>query len=118
MSELREKVPTWRSLPEHATYQRVKSSDSSSGSAPKPGWVHDRIRLATPRGLTTALARMKSPSVIRSQAWARGWDQGASTAISAAIESICWSRIAASGRIVGSGGTVPEYSMRPSVEET
>ena len=60
VSELREKVPTFCSLPEHATYQSVKSRESSSGSAPKPGWVQRLIRFSTPAALT-ALARMHSP---------------------------------------------------------
>ena len=109
VSELREKVPTVVSLPEQATYQSTKSSDSSSGSAPKPGWVQDLMRLPTPLEFR-ALRRMNSPRLIASHARAFGCDHGALTSISAAIESSRVSRIAASGRIVGSGGTVPEYS--------
>ena len=117
VSELRAKVPTVRSLPEQATYQRVKRSESWSGSAPKPGWVHDLIRLVTPPGLRIALLRMNWPSVIASHCAAFGWAHGASTSISAAIESISPSRRKASGRIVRSGGTVPVYSWRPVSEE-
>ena len=116
VSELRANVPTFCSSPEQATYQRVNRNDSSLGSAPKPGWVQQRIRFSTPAALT-ALERIHSPSVIESHSRARGCDHGASTAISAAYMSICASSRAASGRIVGSGGTVPVYSRRPVVEE-
>ena len=116
VSELREKVPLWASSPEQATYQSVKSSDSSLGSAPKPGWVQQVIRLSMPAALS-ALAWIHWLSVIESHSWARGCAQGAATSISAANPSICWSSSAASTRIVGSGGTVPAYSIRPSSED-
>jgi hypothetical protein len=109
VSELREKVPTLVSLPEQAMYHSTNSSESSSGSAPKPGWVQDLMRLPTPLELS-ALRRMNSPRLMASHSRALGCDHGALTSISAAIESSRVSRIAASGRMVGSGGTVPEYS--------
>ncbi len=86
------------------------------GSAPKPGWVQLSMRFSTPSPLI-ALARIHSPRVIASHSAALGWVHGASTAISAAMLSIRVSSRAASGRIVGSGGTVPEYSIRPVSDE-
>ena len=84
VSELRAKVPTVRSLPEQATYQRTNSSESPRGSSPKPGWLQHSMRLLTPAGLSVEFWRMKSSRVIESHSRARGCDQGASTAISAA----------------------------------
>jgi hypothetical protein len=117
VSELREKVPLCCSSPEQATYQSVNRNDSSLGSAPKPGWVQQAMRLSMPPGLS-ALARIHWLSVIESHSWACGCAQGAATSSSAAYPSICWSSCAASTRIVGSGGTVPGYSSRPIVEDT
>ena len=74
------------------------------------------MRFSTPAALI-ALRRIHSPRVIASHSAAWGWVQGASTGISAAIWSIRVRSSAASGRIVGSGGTVPWYSRRPVVEE-
>ena len=60
---------------------------------------------------------MNSPRLIASHSRALGCDHGALTSTSAAIMSIRVSSTAASGRMVGSGGTVPAYSWRPVSEE-
>ena len=61
---------------------------------------------------------MNSPRLIASHSAALAWLQGAVTSISAAMLSMRVRSTAASGRIVGSGGTVPEYSIRPVSDET
>ncbi|MDF1604906.1 hypothetical protein [Nocardioides sp. YIM 152315] len=61
---------------------------------------------------------MNLPRLIASHAAALGCDHGAETSMPAAMLSTRASSSAESRGMVGSGGTVPEYSLRPSSEET
>ena len=89
-----------RDVPEHEQQAELAAVGTEAGLGP----AQDQVDHAP---CSPSCRCSHCSNVMASHSTAFGWFHGAATSISAAMSSICFWSFAASGRIVGSGGTVP-----------